>query len=306
MHISFFCKDDNASAWLADLRAALPQAIVTPWQPGAALADLAVVWAPPQHMFDEQTQLRTIFNVGAGVDALMQLRLPPQALVVRLDDAGMAVQMAEYVCHAVSQHTRGFDRYQSDAQDANWARRPPINRTEFPVGILGLGVLGQRVAQALQHFEYPVQGWSRTPKAIPGVRCYAGPSQLAEFLASSRLLVCLLPLTPETKGILNLATLSQLQPNGYLINVARGAHLVEADLLALLESGHLAGATLDVFRTEPLPPSHPFWRHPRIRVTPHISASTLPRQSMAQIVGKIQALARGEPVSAIVNPNHGY
>ena len=306
MHISFFCKDDNASAWLADLRAALPQAIVTPWQPGAALADLAVVWAPPQHMFDEQTQLRTIFNVGAGVDALMQLRLPPQALVVRLDDAGMAVQMAEYVCHAVSQHTRGFDRYQSDAQDANWARRPPINRTEFPVGIVGLGVLGQRVAQALQHFEYPVQGWSRTPKAIPGVRCYAGPSQLAEFLASSRLLVCLLPLTPETKGILNLATLSQLQPNGYLINVARGAHLVEADLLTLLDSGHLAGATLDVFRTEPLPPSHPFWRHPRIRVTPHISASTLPRQSMAQIVGKIQALARGEPISAIVNPNHGY
>ena len=306
MHISFFCKDDNASAWLADLRAALPQAIVTPWQPGAALADIAVVWAPPQHMFDEQTQLRTIFNVGAGVDALMQLRLPPQALVVRLDDAGMAVQMAEYVCHAVSQHTRGFDRYQSDAQDANWARRPPLIRAEFPVGILGLGVLGQRVAQALQHFEYPVQGWSRTPKAIPGVRCYAGPSQLAEFLASSRLLVCLLPLTPETKGILNLATLRQLQPNGYLINVGRGAHLVEADLLTLLDSGHLAGATLDVFRTEPLPPSHPFWRHPRIRVTPHISASTLPRQSMAQIVGKIQALARGEPISAIVNPNHGY
>jgi len=257
-------------------------------------------------MFDEQTQLRTIFNVGAGVDALMQLRLPPQALVVRLDDAGMAVQMAEYVCHAVSQYTRGFDRYQSDAQDANWARRPPINRAEFPVGILGLGVLGQRVAQALQHFEYPVQGWSRTPKAISGVRCYAGPSQLAEFLASSRLLVCLLPLTPETKGILNLATLRQLQPNGYLINVGRGAHLVEADLLTLLDSGHLAGATLDVFRTEPLPPSHPFWRHPRIRVTPHISASTLPRQSMAQIVGKIQALARGEPISAIVNPNHGY
>ena len=218
----------------------------------------------------------------------------------------MAVQMAEYVCHAVSQHTRGFDRYQSDAQDANWARRPPLNRAEFPVGILGLGVLGQRVAQALQHFEYPVQGWSRTPKAIPGVRCYAGPSQLAEFLASSRLLVCLLPLTPETKGILNLATLRQLQPNGYLINVGRGAHLVESDLLTLLDNGHLAGATLDVFRTEPLPPSHPFWRHPRIRVTPHISASTLPRQSMAQIVGKIQALARGEPISAIVNPHHGY
>lgn len=306
MHISFFCKDDNASAWLKDLRAALPQAIVTPWQPGAALADLAVVWAPPQQMFDEQTQLSTIFNVGAGVDALMQLRLPPKALVVRLDDAGMAVQMAEYVCHAVSQYTRGFDRYQSAAHDANWVRRPPLNRAEFAVGIMGLGVLGQRVAQALQHFEYPVLGWSRTLKAIAGVRCYAGPSQLAEFLASSRLLVCLLPLTPETKGILNLATLSQLQPNGYLINVARGAHLVEADLLALLESGHLAGATLDVFRTEPLPPSHPFWRHPRIRVTPHISASTLPRQSMVQIVGKIQALARGEPVSAIVNPNHGY
>lgn len=306
MHISFFCKDDNASAWLEELRAALPQAILTPWQPGAALADLAVVWAPPQHMFDEQTQLRTIFNVGAGVDALMQLRLPPQAMVVRLDDAGMAVQMAEYVCHALAQHTRGFDGYQTDAQVALWCRRPPIKRTDFPVGIMGLGVLGQRVAQALQGFEYPVRAWTRTPKRMGGIVCYAGLAQLPEFLASSRALVCLLPLTPDTQGILNLANLSQLQPKGYLINVARGGHLVEADLLELLDSGRLAGATLDVFGAEPLPDSHPFWRHPLIRVTPHISASTVPGQSMAQIADKIQALARGEPVSGVVNKKQGY
>ena len=306
MHISFFCKDDNASAWLADLRAALPQAIVTPWQPGAALADIAVVWAPPQHMFDEQTQLRTIFNVGAGVDALMQLRLPPQALVVRLDDAGMAVQMAEYVCHAVSQYTRGFDRYQIDAHDATWVRRPPLNRAEFPVGILGLGVLGQRVAQALQHFEYPVLGWSRTPKAISGVRCYAGPSQLAEFLASSRLLVCLLPLTPETENILRRETLAQLQPGGYLINVARGAHLVDEDLMALIDSGHLAGAALDVFRHEPLPAQHAFWKHPKITLTPHTSARTLRDESIAQMAAKIMALERGAAIAGVVDRNQGY
>ena len=306
MQISFCCKDANAGIWLQELQAALPQATVTHWQPGARPADYAVVWAPPQQFFDEQPQLRAIFNVGAGVDALMKLRLPAQALVVRLDDAGMAVQMAEYVCHAVTRHVRELDAYEADAAQGRWQHRTRRDRSAYPVGVMGLGVLGERVARALQSFEFPVLGWSRTAKSIPGVEGYAGLAALPDFLARCRVLVCLLPLTPDTQGLLNRDTLGQLLPGAYLINVARGAHLVDDDLLALLASGHLAGATLDVFRTEPLPGEHPFWRHPQIRVTPHISAGTLPGKSIAQIVAKIGALTRGEPITGMVDLNRGY
>ena len=306
MQISFCCKDANAGIWLQELQAALPQATVTHWQPGARPADYAVVWAPPQQFFDEQPQLRAIFNVGAGVDALMKLRLPAQALVVRLDDAGMAVQMAEYVCHAVTRHVRELDAYEADAAQGRWQHRTRRDRNAYPVGVMGLGVLGERVARALQLFEFQVLGWSRTAKSIPGVEGYAGLAALPDFLARCRVLVCLLPLTPDTQGILNRDTLAQLLPGAYLINVARGAHLVEDDLLALLASGHLAGATLDVFRTEPLPGEHPFWRHPQIRVTPHISAGTLPGKSIAQIVAKIGALTRGEPITGMVDLKRGY
>ena len=171
---------------------------------------------------------------------------------------------------------------------------------------MGLGVLGERVAKALQVFEFPVNGYSRSAKDLPGIRCFSGAQGLPEFLAASRVLVNLMPFTPETENILNHSSLSQLQAGGYLINVARGKHLVEEDLIALIESGHLAGATLDVFRTEPLPAGHPFWQHPKITVTPHTSARTLREESIAQIVGKIQALQRGEAINGVVDPQRGY
>ena len=187
-----------------------------------------------------------------------------------------------------------------------WSFRKPRLREDFPVGIMGLGVLGQRVARAVQQFEFPVRGWSRSPKELPGVRCYAGEAQFADFLAGTRVLVCLLPLTEETRGIMNRETLAQLQPGAYVINVARGAHLVEDDLIALIDSGHLAGATLDVFQKEPLPADHPYWRHPKIVVTPHTSARTLRDESVAQIAGKIMALGQGKPVAGVVDHHKGY
>jgi len=167
-------------------------------------------------------------------------------------------------------------------------------------------VLGERVAKALAQFEFPVNGWICLPKAIGGIRTFSGQEGFNDFLAASRVLVNLLPLTQETQNILNRDTLARLQPGGYLINVARGAHLVENDLLALLESGHLAGATLDVFRTEPLPVGHPFWNHPRISLTPHTSARTLLGESIAQMAGKMLALQRGEAVAGVVDPGRGY
>ncbi|OGB07883.1 MAG: glyoxylate/hydroxypyruvate reductase A [Burkholderiales bacterium RIFCSPHIGHO2_12_FULL_65_48] len=306
MKITFCCTDTKAEPWLQGLAAALPGAEISVWQPGAPKADYAVVWAPPQRFMDEQPALKALFNIGAGVDALLKLRLPPKALVVRLDDAGMAVQMAEYVCHAVIRHFREFDGYEADTQAGRWGYRKPRLRSDYPIGVMGLGVLGERVAKALAQFEFPINGWSRSPKAIDGVRAFAGADQFQDFLAASRVLVNLLPLTPDTANVINKDTLARLQPGAYVINVARGAHLVDEDLLAAIDSGHVAGATLDVFRTEPLPAGHAFWTHPRITVTPHTSARTLRDESIAQIARKMVALEHGETVAGIVNPARGY
>ena len=306
MRISFCCTDTKAEPWLQGLATALPGATIEAWTPGAPQADFAVVWSPPQQFLDEQPQLKGIFNIGAGVDALMKLRLPPAARVVRIDDGGMAVQMAEFVCHALIRHFRELDAYEDDIAQGKWSYRKPRSRAEFPVGIMGLGVLGERVAQAVRQFDFPVRGWSRTPRALEGVQCFAGADQFDAFLASTRALVCLLPLTPDTENIMDRNNLAKLQPGGYVVNVARGGHLVDEDLLALLESGHLAGATLDVFRKEPLPAGHPFWAHPKISTTPHTSARTLREESIAQISGKILAMERGEPVAGVVDPQRGY
>jgi glyoxylate/hydroxypyruvate reductase A len=306
MNITICFAGLSPEPWVQGLQQAFPQAVVSAWTPGAVQADHAIVWAPPQQFIDEQPGLQTLFNIGAGVDALLQLKLPPSLKVVRLDDAGMSVQMAEYVCHAVIRHFREFDGYAADTAAGKWSYRKPRSRADFAVGVMGLGVLGERVAKALQVFEFPVNGYSRSAKDLPGIRSFSGAQGLPEFLAATRVLVNLMPLTPETENILNKTTLSQLQAGGYLVNVARGKHLVEEDLITLIDSGHLAGATLDVFRTEPLPTDHPFWRHPQITVTPHTSARTLREESIAQIVGKIQALQRGEAINGVVDPQRGY
>lgn len=309
LRITFCCTDTKAEPWLNGLRAALPNASVELWSSGAPLADYAVVWAPPQAFFDEQVALKGVFNIGAGVDALMKLRLPQDVPVVRLDDAGMSVQMAEYVCHAVIRHFREFDAYEADMSADKWSYRKPRLRSDFAVGVMGLGVLGERVSRALVQFDFPVLGWSRSPKTLEGVRCFSGVAGFTDFLAATRVLVCLLPLTPDTEGILQRDTLAQLLPGAYVINVARGGHLVDDDLLASIASGHVAGATLDVFRTEPLPAAHPFWHHPKITITPHTSARTLREESIAQIAGKILALNNGAPIASLaglVDLNRGY
>ncbi|MEI6733219.1 MAG: glyoxylate/hydroxypyruvate reductase A [Comamonadaceae bacterium] len=306
MKIVFCCTGTKPEPWLEGFRSALPGAEVEVWQPGAPQSDHAVVWAPPQQFLDEQTQLRGIFNIGAGVDALLKLKLPPQATVVRLDDAGMSVQMAEYVCHTVIRHFRELDGYEMDIRAGRWSYRKPQERSNFPVGVMGLGVLGSCVAQSVAQFDFPVMGWSRSSKQLKGVRCFAGAAQFNDFLAATRILVNLLPLTPQTLDIMCFDTLSKLQQDGYVINVARGAHLVDQDLLTLLDSGHLAGATLDVFRTEPLPGEHPFWHNPKITITPHTSARTLRDQSIAQIAGKIRSLEAGQPIAGIVDMLRSY
>jgi glyoxylate/hydroxypyruvate reductase A len=306
MHITFCCTATEAGPWLNDLRAALPGSTISLWQPGAPAADYAIVWQPPQAFFDEQPRLKVAFNIGAGVDALLRLNIAPTTQLVRLDDAGMGAQMAEYVCHALIRHYRSFDGYDLDQTRGIWRQREVLPRAEMPVGIMGLGVLGTRVAKAVAQFDFPVNGWSRTEKAVPGVRCFHGAAGFHDFLAASKVLVSVLPATPETRDLINRDTLSRLQPGGYLINVARGAQVVEEDLLALIDAGHMAGAALDVFRTEPLPAGHPFWAHPKIRITPHTAALTIRADSIAQIATKIAAMQSGKPVVGLVNRQRGY
>nr|WP_315849629.1 glyoxylate/hydroxypyruvate reductase A [uncultured Rhodoferax sp.] len=306
LNVTYYSADMDAASWIPGLQSALPGASVTLWEPGAPQADFAVVWKPPQQLLDEQAGLKAIFNTGAGVDALMKLNLPKGVPVIRLDDAGMSVQMAEYVCHAIIRHFRELDGYEADMGQGKWSFRKPRSRVDYPVGVLGLGVLGERVAKAVAQFDFPVNGWSRSPKAVPGIQSFAGEYQLDAFLAASRFVVCLLPLTPDTENLLNARRLAKIRPGGYVINVARGAHVVDADLLSAIASGHLAGATLDVFRVEPLPQGHAFWNHPKITVTPHTSARTLRSESIAQIASKIGALQNGEAVAGRVDAARGY
>ena len=316
LRISLSFDNTKLEPWIAGFQALLPNGtVIEPWSPGDSGADHAVVWAPSQQFVDEQSacltvdgapRLKAMFNMGAGVDALMKLNIPPHLKVVRLNDAGMSAQMAEFVCHALIRHFRDLDGYEADMAVGKWSYRKPRIRNEYPVGIMGLGVLGERVAKAVAQFDFPVLGWSRSPKQVDGVRCFAGPDQFDDFLKATRVLVCLLPLTPDTQNIMNHSNLSKLQTGGYVINVARGGHLVDEDLIALLDTGHLAGATLDVFRTEPLPAGHAFWQHPKIAITPHTSARTLRDETIAQIAGKILALERGEPIAGIVGTARGY
>ena len=295
-------------AWIAAFARELPEASIEVWSEDLPTgADYAVVWSPTPRLFETQQSLKAVFNLGAGVDALMRIaNLPDEIPVVRLGDAGMSVQMAEYVCQAVTRFARGLAAHEQEMREGRWNQRMPRRRSEFPVGVMGLGAIGERVARALVQFEYPVLGWSRSGHKIDGVKGFAGQEQLDDFLKSTRILVCALPLTPETTGILSRTNLEKLLPDGYLINVGRGAHLVEKDLMALLDAGRLAGATLDVFQTEPLPPEHAMRRYPSVTLTPHVSAVTILEDSVAQIAGKIMQLERGEAIEGIVDRQRGY
>jgi glyoxylate/hydroxypyruvate reductase A len=310
--IVFCAKGGDAGVWVRELAALMPQARVQAFasgEPGndGAAADYAVVWTPAAELFERHTRLKAIFNLGAGVDALLAMpNLPKNVSVVRLGDAGMSVQMAEYVTHAVIRFTRELDRYENDTRELHWRLRKPTLRRDFPIAVLGLGVIGARVAQSLAGFEFPVFGWSRNARSIAGIECLHGEGGLDRALAQSRIVVCILPLTPDTDSILCRRNLEKLLPGGLVINVARGAHLVDEDLLALLDSGHLARAVLDVFREEPLPAEHPFWKHPAIVMTPHISARTLRAATLEQISEKIRRLEQGLPIEGIVDRMQGY
>jgi glyoxylate/hydroxypyruvate reductase A len=317
MELLLYLGGVDPAPWLAACALHLPAARVRIWSESDALQpqapiDYALLWKPPPALFAACGSAHALFNLGAGVDALLDLNqrlpgiLPAGVPLIRLDDAGMAQQMTDYVSHAVLHYFRRFDDYARQQRLHEWQMVEPHLRETFHIGVMGLGQLGSSVAQGLRALGFPLRGWSRSQKQLDGIRCHAGVGQFETFLDGCKVLVNLLPNTPQTRDILNRHTFARLATPAYLINVARGAHLVEADLLAAIAGGRIAGATLDVLRDEPLPAANPLWDEPRIRITPHISALTLPADSVAQIAQKIAALERGERVTGEVDPLRGY
>jgi glyoxylate/hydroxypyruvate reductase A len=309
LRILLYRGDGVIAPWARDFAQALPQAETVVWQDGQRLppCDYAVLWAPTPALLDQLAHVKAIFLMGAGVDAILKFGdALPNVPIIRLGDAGMGEQMAEYVAYAVLRYFRRFDEYEQQARQGVWNPLAARRKDEFAVGVLGLGQLGIPVAKALRQLGFPVRGWSRTSKDLPGVDCYAGMESLDDFLAGTRVLVCMLPLTPETNNLLDRARLSKLPRGAYLVNVARGAQVAEPDLLGLIRSGHILGATLDVFRNEPLPAPHPFWDESRITITPHISALTVREEAVRQIAHKITLLEQGEHVADVVDRNRGY
>ena len=309
MRILLHRADGNVAPWIAGFAHALPRADVVVWQEYTTITpcDYAVLFSPPPAMLADLVHVKAIFITGAGVDGVARVAgMLPDVPLIRLNDAGMAIQMAEYVAYAVLRYFRRFDEYEAQARRGLWRQLPQFSKDEFSIGVMGLGVMGTRVLEALKPFGFPLRGWSRTPKQLGGVTTFAGAESMDDFLRGTRVLVCLLPLTSATTNLLDRARLALLPQGAYLINVGRGAQLVDPDLLVLIGSGHIAGATLDVCRNEPLPAPHPFWDEPRVTLTPHMAALTLPHESALQMAAKIEALERGELVADIVDRGHGY
>src|SRR3984893_10653416 len=272
-----------------------------------ATIEYALGWQPEPGVLAQLPRLRLIVGLGAGVDHLLRApELPRHVPIMRLVDPYMTDAMSEYVVlQALRLHRQDLD-YLAQQHAQLWEERDQKNAAERPVGTLGFGTLGQDAGRKLKALGFPVAGWSRTAKAVPGFATFAGADGLAAVTARSEILVCLLPLTAATEGILNAGLFAGLPRGAGLVNAGRGGALVEADLMPALDSGQLSGAVLDVFREEPLPKGHAFWRPPRIIVPPHIAAETHPPTAAAIIGDAIRRFAQGEPVANLVDLATGY
>ncbi|GMP09191.1 2-hydroxyacid dehydrogenase [Bradyrhizobium sp. TM239] len=265
-----------------------------------------VAWVPPDDIATTFPNLELVFSVGAGVDQFDATKVPAHIPLVRMLEPGIAETMVEYVTMAVLGLHRDLLHFINQQKQQVWReiRITPAKRRR--VGVMGLGQLGQAVLERLKVFGFPLSGWNRSAREIEGVTCYAGADALPDFLAQSDILICLLPLTDETRGILNADLFARLPRGASLVNVGRGPHLVEADVLAALDSGALSGAVLDVTEPEPLPEGHPFWRHPRILLTPHNAGMTTPDTAVDFVLDVIDRHRRGEELPGRVDRARGY
>ena len=270
-----------------------------------------LAWKPPAVLLPRLTGLEAIFSLGAGVDHIVGLGALPDVPIARIVDPDMTSRMCEYVVWQVMQHHRQGPGYARLQAAHCWKELGHPVAGDITVGMMGTGVLGQSAAALLRPIGFRTIGWSRTPKSIPGMECFHGETGLTTFLGQTDILVALLPLTPETRGILNADLISRLKQDGplggpVLINAGRGGSQVDADIADALENGVLAGASLDVFQSEPLPDDSPLWDAPNLIITPHVAAVSSPHTLSIQIADQIRAFERGEPLINLVDVSRGY
>jgi glyoxylate/hydroxypyruvate reductase A len=309
--ILFLSEADATGAWAAALARELPDdEVLIGAEAAAARAagiDFAVVWYPPPGLLARLPRLRAILSLGAGVDHVyLDPALPAGVPVVRLVDPALTEQMAEWVVMNVLRHHRLMPAYAEQQARAYWKRHDIPRARDRRVGIMGLGVLGRAAAQALRPFGFPLAAWVRHDRSWPEGEIFAGPEGLGPFLARSDIVICLLPLTAETRGVLDARAFARMPAGGAVINGARGGHVVAADLIAALDSGQVSAATLDVFTTEPLPAEDPLWRHPRVTVTPHAAAVTLAETAAREIAANIRRCRAGGAMVGVVDPSRQY
>ena len=298
---------ERGAVWAQHFAAHAPEVPFRTWPDvgdPAAVRYLAA-WTLPDDL-TAFPNLEVLFCVGAGVDQLDLSRVPAGITVVRMIEPGLVDGMVEYATAAVLALHRDWPAYLAQQRERQWKALPVRRASSRRVGVMGMGVLGCAVLEKLRGFGFPCAGWSRTLRALEGIESFAGAESLPAFLARTDILVCLLPLTESTRGLIGRRVFEALPPDAALVNVGRGAHLVEEDLIPALDSGQLSAAVLDVFRTEPLPADHPFWRHDRIVVTPHIGGATNPRTASSIVAENIRRLRAGEPLLNVVDPVRKY
>jgi len=309
MVLLFQSSIDSAERWSAELHRLLPDLEIRVWPQigNSSEIDVALVWRPPAGLLASLPNLKLIAGLGAGVDhVLADPLLPAGVPVVRLIDPYMTAAMSEYVQLQVLRLHRQDPIYLAQQREHVWRERPQPNAAGRRVGVLGMGELGRDAALKLSVLGFDVAGWSRTERRLPGIACFHAAEGLRALLARSEILVCLLPLTPATEGVLDARLFAGLPRGAAIVNCARGPHLVEADLVAALDSGQVSAAILDVFRDEPLPPQHPFWSDPRILVTPHVAAATHAPTAAPVVADNVRRLRQGRPLLHLVDRERGY
>ncbi|MBS0338628.1 MAG: glyoxylate/hydroxypyruvate reductase A [Proteobacteria bacterium] len=269
--------------------------------------EAALVWKAPEGELRKFPNLKLIINLGAGVDSIVKDPTLPEGIpIVRIADAEMSRMMTQFVLAAVLRHYRDFVPFARAQRERRWHYIHPREAATCSVGVMGLGSLGGMAAAELVRQGFRVAGWARSPKSLEGVESFFGGEGLAPFLARSEILVVMLPLTRETEGILDAKALARLPRGAKLVNVGRGQLVDEDALIAALRSGHVAEATLDVFRTEPLPADSPLWDFDQVLITPHLASVAIPRTAARQVAENLRRVAAGEPLLNVVDPQRGY
>jgi len=302
-----FVPDEMTQGWIEIFAAEAPDLHLRIWPDiGDGDAECAICGAPPPGLFARLPRLRVFFSLAAGVDHLDLGQVPPHVAVVRMVDDSLSEAMAEYVVMAVLAVHRDLVSYIDCQQRAEWRRLPEVRARDRRIGMLGLGVLTRAALARLAPFGFPLSGWSRTQREIDGVACFSGADGLRDMLAATDILICLLPATPTTRGMLGRRVFATMPCGSAVINASRGALLKENDLLAALDEGQLSAAVLDVFAKEPLPPQSRLWCHPRVLLTPHIAAGVDPRGAVRSVVAQLRRTGRGDAIAHTVDRQLGY